>query len=783
MSKDKENNNLQEAFCEQLRILIIDDDEVDQMALRRSLQKSGLNAQSFSVSTAQTGLQLLREQVFDCIFLDFKLPDMDGLELMQHILGLELQAPVLLVTSHGDERIATQAMRIGAADYIPKSLLTPEVISHSIRSAIRLRKAELQRVESERKLRDTQHQLDMIISNSPMAFFSTNAAGEFLFAQGRAYEISGINPDEIVGRPYQEVFRQHPRIAERFKRALEGETIQSVDETKGYFLNAHYKPFYNERGRMMGVTGFALDITDRIRNEQELMQAKELAEQSVRVKELFMANMSHEIRTPMNGIIGLTSVLQKTPLTEEQHKFLKAIQVSANNLMLIINDLLDFSKITSQKFTFEQISFSLPELVQDIVDLMGARAHERGNKLSVHVGTEVPTLLEGDPHRLKQVLLNLIGNAIKFTEQGEVRLFVQAGQQENEKQLLEFTVEDTGIGIPKEKLHAIFESFTQGTNDTSRKYGGTGLGLAISKSLVELQGGTIAVRSQPKVGSTFSFSLPFLVQETPPLPAAVTNETEPEDHSQTLTHLRLLLAEDNEINQLLISTVLSEWGISLDMTSNGKEALQKLQQNQYDLVLMDMQMPELDGYEAIRQIRESFGEKASVPVIALTAHATKGEIEKCMAAGADAYVSKPFDPEHLYRTIFKLTRVPATSPLRTPPRLNLATLQNLMKGQAGFLYELLRMCLGNIQFAVGALENYIESGDDLEKLGAVVTDFSDCVSLVVAQPLLSTLTELQQCIKHQNRALVKSLAHQAAQEAKAVIASLQQELDRLSLQE
>lgn len=763
--------------AELLRVLIIDDDEVDQMALKRSVRKSGLQAEVFTASTATEGLALLQQNTFDCIFTDFRLPDMDGLELVERLQQLELQAPVLLVSSQGDERVAAQAIRLGAADYIPKSLLTPETIAHSIRTAIRLRKAELERIYSEQRLRSTQYQLDLIIANSPMAFFSVNAAGEFLFAQGMVWELMDLNPEELIGQPYHEALKPYPRIVGRFRRALSGETIQSMDESNGRFFKAHYVPVQDAQGKLMGVTGFAIDVTDRIQNERELTQAKEIAERSVKVKEQFLANISHEIRTPMNGIIGLTNVLQKTELGLEQQKFLKAIQTSASNLMLIINDLLDFSKITSQQFTFEQIEFDLQELVQDIVDLMEPRATEQGNKLSTYTDVRVPLQLVGDPLRLKQVLLNLIGNAIKFTDKGEIKLLTHLTTQEEDTVMLEFTVEDTGIGIPADKLQDIFESFNQGSNHTSRKYGGTGLGLTISKKLVEMQGGTIAVRSQPALGSAFTFSLPFTLKPEPEAQTADEVAATAEDKLGELGKLRILLAEDNEINQLLITTVLYDWNLETDAVMNGLEALNLFAQQEYDLILMDMQMPEMDGYDAIKEIRQLEGAKAQVPIIALTAHATTGEVEKCLAAGADAYVSKPFDPDLLYQTIYRLTSKSVAVPASASATIDLAPLYNLVDQQDALTVELLHLCQANSMAAAEQLKQQA-SENNLSGLILTVDDLIDSVSVVTAQPLLNSLSQLQEALKKKNILLIRQLADTIYAETLDLKNLLEKELQR-----
>mgnify|MGYP005755627173 FL=1 len=485
---------------EKLRLLIIDDDEVDQMAIKRSVSKTNLNAEIVSTFAASEGLQILSKQRFDCIFVDFRLPDMDGLEVMEKISQMGITSPVLIVTSHGDERIAAQAIRLGAADYIPKSLLTPEGISHSVRNAIRLKQAELEKRRTEERLRTSQAQLEFLVSNTPTAFWNTDAEGHFVYANGLGFEIIGMKPADVLGKKLQEVFAHYPRIVERFERTVSGEVVQSVDETNGHFFKSHYVPVFDEEGNIAGITGFAIDITDRIKSERELIQAKEIAENSVRIKEQFLANISHEIRTPMNGIIGLANVLRKTALDQEQHKYLTAIRKSADNLMHIINDLLDFSKISASQFTFEELEFNLPELVQDVVDLMDNKAKERNNRLITSLGANVPELISGDPLRLRQVILNLIGNAIKFTEGGEISLIVSLHEERENDIILGFMVKDTGIGIPSEKLHTVFESFNQGSNDTTRKFGGTGLGLTISKNIVEMQGGTISVRSQPGMG-------------------------------------------------------------------------------------------------------------------------------------------------------------------------------------------------------------------------------------------------------------------------------------------
>jgi signal transduction histidine kinase/ActR/RegA family two-component response regulator len=386
--------------------------------------------------------------------------------------------------------------------------------------------------------------------------------------------------------------------------------------------------------------------------KKKLKEEKEKALQSVKTKEQFLANMSHEIRTPLNGIMGLTNLLLASQLTEEQLTFLTYIKNSADNLLIIINDILDFSKIESGKLTFESVPFQMHQLFDSVVGLHKSKAEHKGLQLSASVSEDIPDTLLGDPVRLGQILNNLVDNAIKFTESGKVTVSINKESQTGNSVRLLFTIQDTGIGIPKEKYASIFESFTQANNDTTRKYGGTGLGLAISKRLIETQGGKIWVNSQENQGSSFQFLLSF------PMAAPQTaHQNLPHAEESTSASIKVLVAEDNEVNQLIISKVLEARDFQVSMASNGQQAIDQLQSNPFDIVLMDIQMPVMDGYEAIQYIRNSSKPFQHIPIIALTAHAIKREIEKCIDAGATDHVSKPFQPDDLISKIEKLAKI------------------------------------------------------------------------------------------------------------------------------
>jgi len=395
------------------------------------------------------------------------------------------------------------------------------------------------------------------------------------------------------------------------------------------------------------------NIHELKQTEENLKKEKERAEASEKAKQLFLANMSHEIRTPMNGILGFAKLLEESLKDKDQLEYIRVIIKSGDDLLVILNDILDFSRMEAGKIIFERTPFSLSDIIRSTVKMMESKSNQKNLRISTQIDEKIPEILVGDPVRLNQILLNLISNAIKFTEKGEINISVNCVEGVKNKLLLKFSIKDTGIGIPLEKQRKIFESFEQAAADTSRRFGGTGLGLSIVKQLVELQHGEISVKSKPGEGSDFYFKLPFSSAITKKLPGNG-------DRREIVVHngkdVRVLVVEDNPINQMLVVKVLQKEGFETDVAENGIIALDKYEKNNYDVVLMDLQMPLMDGYETTHNIRALMTSKKNVPIIAMTAHTIKGEVERCIEAGMNDFISKPFDKHELYQKIYKLVK-------------------------------------------------------------------------------------------------------------------------------
>lgn len=511
-----------------------------------------------------------------------------------------------------------------------------------------------------------------LIEASLDPMFTISPEGKITDINNASLNITEVAREKIIGTDFFEYFTEPDKAREIYKQVFsEGFvadfplTIQDGKLTEVLFNGSVYK---DEYGKVLGVVVVARDVTDHKRIENELIHSKisaekateaaeiakekaeraaKIAEEAVKSKQQFLSNMSHEIRTPMNVILGFTKVLLKSNLTAKQKEYLTAIKMSGDTLTVLINDILDLAKVDAGKMKFEHTPFRLSTSIFAMLDVFETKIQEKNLKLIKQYDSKIPDVMMGDPVRLHQIILNLISNAVKFTNEGEITINVKLVKEDENNVSVEFSVSDTGIGIEEEKIDEIFENFQQATNETSRLYGGTGLGLAISKQLVESQGGHIQVESTAGKGSTFSFILSFGKTDEK---VAFPEEIELTDTN--VKDIKVLVVEDMALNQLLIKTLLDDFGFNYDLAENGKTAIEKLKIKPYDIILMDLLMPEMNGYEATQYIRNTLN--SQIPIIALTADVTTADLARCNAAGMNDYISKPVDEKLLYNKIIKL---------------------------------------------------------------------------------------------------------------------------------
>lgn len=492
---------------------------------------------------------------------------------------------------------------------------------------------------------------------------------------------------------------------------------------------------------------------------KELDIAEKKASVAAQTKENFLANMSHEIRTPLSGILGFTNLLQKRPLDETSAEFVTSIQRSGENLMTIINDILDLSKIEAGMMRITPGIFSINGLLNSIETLFSERVKEKKLKISSNVETSIPDTLIGDATRLTQILVNLIGNAIKFTHQGKVSIEVYTKQQSDNQITLGFKITDTGIGIDKEKLTEVFERFNQGEDSTTRNYGGTGLGLSIVKRLILLQKGDIEVYSEQGKGTTFNFYIPYGISKEQLNTIPTADKDQFKDMSSTA--LKVLVVDDNAINQSLMKHLLLQWNIDFDIASNGLEAVEYLRKKNCDLVLMDLQMPQMDGYTAVQQIREEL--KLDIPIIAMTAHALPGEREKCLSRGMNEYISKPIKEEELFKLItsfgLKEGKSEDKKVIENVPVFNyidLTYMHSVSGGNKSFEQTVTNQFIDNVPLHLEQLITAYHSLDfKIVKLRA--HDLQSSVSIMGLLPILEEKLDLLEMATEQNTTLQQIL--------------------------
>ncbi len=667
-------------------IILVIDDELNNIKIIENY----LKASGFETAIARdgfSGLEMAKKLSPDLILLDIVMPDMDGFETCRKLKEdpLTNDIPVVFMTALDRLDDKVNAFSCGGVDYITRPTPRQEILAR-VKTHLNLKNAykrlQKQNLLLEREI-DARKKNENMLKKYKTAFSATQdlislldknyryvmVNESYLKAHNKRYEdIVGRTVADLMG---ESVFENH--IKRNLDRCWKGEIINFDHwfNLAGYgkrYMSVNYSPFWDENKQQVTmIVAIARDITEQKRAEEEIRNAREAAEAANRTKSSFLANMSHEIRTPMNSVINFARVLKDTPLTEEQKEYTEIIISSSNILLSLINDILDFSKIEAGKLEISKSGFLIKDITRDIEDILSARARKKGLDFTVNIDEGVPEKVYGDPVRIEQIILNFANNAVKFTPEGSVSIRISVDERTESEATICFSVSDTGIGIPGDKMNQLFNPFSQIDPSVTRKYGGTGLGLAISNQLSELMDGRIDVESVEGKGSCFRFTVTLQsVEETQlnsqhPPSKRFHGEFKKTAKRYSLSDLRILLAEDNNFNQKLLLALLSKYGPSMDVAETGTEVLEKLRNEDYDLVLMDIQMPEMDGIQATQAIRAGTSNirNPAVPIIAMTAHAMKGDREKFIDAGMNDYVSKPIDPPLLIDIIQQVLEIDA----------------------------------------------------------------------------------------------------------------------------
>lgn len=653
-----------------------------------------------------------------------------------------------------------------------------------------------QKKQTERLLRKEEEKYRSIIANMNLGLLEVNLNDEIIFANQSFCDLCGYTLAELLGRRAIDLFvidQGKNVVSERAERRKEGHSDayevmvrNKRGEAKWWLISG--APRYDDDGELIGSIGIHLDITEQKQLEYDLILAREQAEASSKSKEAFLANMSHEIRTPMNAILGMASQLKKSNLDDRQQFFLDNIHAASENLMIIINDILDLSKIEAGKLSLEYIGFEPKTVLNRLIQVLNHRAEEKGLRLmSSRFDARLSPVLIGDPYRLNQILLNLASNSIKFTHRGVVDITFDVVEETATRQKIHISVRDTGIGMDPEFVKNIFEKFTQEDTSITRKFGGTGLGMSISKDLVSLMGGEILVTSEKGFGTTMTVELDFEKGSIHDLPKNEVVQFEP----ARLQDKKVLVVDDNEINRLLASTILRNYQVQVREAVNGLDAIEKIQLELPDLVLMDIQMPELDGLEATRIIRRDIS--IGLPLIALTANAIKGDHERFLEAGMNDYLSKPFKEEDLIRVVStwvtgvqKMTNDQAllnnASMIQfntMQPRYSLSKLHEISRGNSAFVIKMINLFLQQVPGNVDAMHNAFRSGD-LEQMGALahrIKPTLDNLCIVELREVIRSIEHAGKTAEHSTQ--LASQIQQVSEVIADVAKSMHVELTRL----
>lgn len=639
------------------------------------------------------------------------------------------------------------------------------------------------------KQEEYQERLQAILDNMPMIVYLKDLQGQFIMVNKQFHQTFGTTDEQVIGKTEMNVHRNE-RDNNRFSDADEQVRKQGKPvEIEASLLTSEGErdmlvikfPLYDKNNELFAISAVGKDITEAMRHQRQLVKAKKRAEQAERLQEEFLANMSHEIRTPMNGIIGMTNLMETTALNNEQREYLHLIKESSGILLTLINDILDLSKIKSGRMSVETVDFNLHRTIDSIIAQFRVKASEKDIGLN-KVFQDVPRYVQGDQHKLQQVLNNLLSNAVKFTQEGAVNLTATTERKSDGTLSFVCTVSDTGIGISPENLEHVFEAFVQAGNDMVRRFGGTGLGLAITKRLIELQGGKITASSVLGKGTSFRIELPFALgtgssEETP-----VVEQQQNRTISQSLKGKRILLIEDNLVNQKVTRSMLHKAALEVDIAEHGKEAIALLEKNTYDLIITDLQMPEMDGFQTTAYIRNKLA--LQIPIIAMTASALRNEKDRCLELGMNEYLTKPFAPAalffHLERLLLKNANETTAEPMLTAQEekeefYNLSFLYEMEDND--YTAEVLEIFLSSTPAILLEIKEHVFR-EEWNQVYRKAHSLKSGLGILQMHSMLHTVTEIETTARNENNTdSIETLLQDAIQQYNLIKPMLEAELE------
>ena len=741
------------------KILILDDDEDDIFFITNQLERSAISFVTEVAKSIQEFEKALLNFKPDIILSDYNLPGFNGLAAFQLKEKLAPYTPFIMVSGVIGEDNAIELIKSGVTDYVLKNKLSS--LPFKVRRALTEANARHEKLKvqqelkrSEKRLADAQHIAHMGSWELELNTGCVNWSNEM-------FKIYNCNPEtftpteasfiKLCPQNVQQALKySFSKLKEGVKQPNLEFCIKGADE-KVKYVEMHFEIVFDENEQPIKVIGISQDITERKLMENDLKRAKEQAEKGKALQEQFLANMSHEIRTPMNAIVGFSKLLKSDSLTKKGSEYITKINIASENLLVMINNLLDLSKIESGMMQLDKTVVHLPSLLESVFSMLQGNAVNKNLELSLsHVA--VPEYIMCDPTRLSQILINITNNAIKFTEKGYVKIRAELSGKNTQKNYIKFIISDSGIGIAKENCELVFERFQQEHSDTTRKYGGSGLGLNIVKNIVRLMNGQISIESELGKGTQFFVLIPLEQCTTQQITEYINSQEKLNTSSEIkLGKLKILVAEDNRMNQEYVSMVMEEFGFDSMIACNGIDAIQKLKEDSFDYILMDIQMPEMDGYTATRIIRNEL--KINTPIIALTANAGHKEHENCIKAGMNGYISKPFKPEELYNKIAELESKGKNADI-TGKRLEMNTVDELesvfdiellkkqMNGKLSSVTSLLKIFMEVIPRDIIALEDVIKK-EDFPMIKSISHNMVSSFSVMGIESAIKSLKEIE----------------------------------------